>query len=169
MIFNCNICKDIDDYKIDLKSFNILNNRINEDNDNVCVNVAVSTEYLDPIIKDKTIEVLFSVKVVGLNAKEKGDNSKNNIKDRLNDMEKNMDLNNDELLFSIDILYTIIFKCNKKIKDEKKLLITSKKEFKKQILKVLKDRGKTYDYGRYASKYGFKFRRKRIRRKSKRK
>lgn len=144
MIFNCNICKDIDDYKIDLKSFNILNNRINEDNDNVCVNVAVSTEYLDPIIKDKTIEVLFSVKVVGLNAKEKGDNSKNNIKDRLNDMEKNMDLNNDELLFSIDILYTIIFKCNKKIKDEKNFLNDEMKGNIRNILKPYIDETLSY-------------------------
>lgn len=140
MIFNCNLCKDIDDYKIDLKSFNILNNRIDEDNDKVCVNVAVSTEYLDPIAKDKTIEVLFSVKVVGLNAKEKDENSKNNIKDRLN----SMDLNNDELLFSIDILYTIIFKCNKKIKIEENFLNDEMKGNIRNILKPYIDETLSY-------------------------
>lgn len=55
-----------------------------------------------------------------------------------------MDLNNDELLFSIDILYTIIFKCNKKIKIEENFLNDEMKGNIRNILKPYIDETLSY-------------------------
>lgn len=131
MLFNCKICKEIKKYDIQLTSFNIIN-KLSNDKQDVCLNVAVSTEFLKPIKQDDFIlEIPFSVKVVAVNNYNKEDEEEVKVKfERVN-------INSKELAFAIDVVHVVSIYLKNDINDDQLQEFLSK-EIKSDIKNILR-------------------------------
>lgn len=121
MEFNCNICRNIKDYEINLKNLNIENNYSQgETEENL--DVIISKNYLNIEIKESVVTVPFAVRFISFKSKEE-----------LTD-----------LLFSIDVLYTIDLFFNEDMTDKEDLLNDEMKSNIKNILKPYIDETLSY-------------------------
>ena len=131
MLFNCEICKEIKKYDVQLTSFNIVNN-LNTDKEGLCLNVAVSTEFLKPMKKkDSILKIPLSVKVVAINGCDNQEEKE--IKDKFD----KININSEELAFAIDIVHVVNIYLKNNI-DNEQLETFLNNEIKSDIKNILR-------------------------------
>lgn len=99
-MFNCNICKNISKYDIILKSLSMNNNFENMPSG---LKVGMKAEFLNIIEEEKNMSIPFSLNIAGVEVSARKED-KEAIKKELRE---NIDMNNEDLLFEINIIHEL--------------------------------------------------------------
>lgn len=95
-MFNCSICKSIEDYDITLKSLNMKNNleKLPEG-----IKVGIKKEFLNVIEDESELIMPFSLDLIGMFVK--------NEDFTMDDLKKEIDENDDKIAFKINAIYNL--------------------------------------------------------------